>query len=1167
MIELADASIPFHICGNKKWKTPFSVHISFSTNCFNGTMEAPDNQIPANNSPPPGAVEAQSSGGQAKVPASAAEAIVSSSPSSAASTAPAPTPSSAAAAAAATRPSPSALSAASDVAPSLPDTPTASTGNGVISTPALASPPIDTGSIEREENAAILSGTSGDEKGGTVEGSSEAEPTDTNMEIDAINDDAPDHEVVTDVEGGKNEVTKISPPPADDMTSSDSHPSTSDGEKVVEDISDPMSEAATTSTDTGAANFSTMEARPPTPPPPPRPPTPPLASPNRSVPKAAAADRTATGSADEEDEIPLQQLKKKRDEEEEQKSTTESAFAAAQAEAEALRRRVQELEEKLKNNQKEQEEAEWDGSGDVQGGGADDDEVKKRQRAASQSQATTSKRRKVTAEIKKDYVPGFVDVDEAYYCTLDDETCFEAADKLGVKWKDLALANKRRYGTIREWDRFQEYTTLAIPNNAKKENVQSLRIEPTSSDEEDAASTPKQPSMIASDDAAPAVRDDSEARSTQKLARSIENRGQHFTITAADNEKGGPFVPARLPSNDAARDPAHEMWAHRLLGKEVEVYWEEDENKDSDDENDYSDSDDEGDPTDWYEAKIVSYNPEDGMFGVEFVGDETSIYRMELSKNIVRPSGRRLEDPRTVVEDRQKYLDSLARRKSIVKYAQEFQEGAELNQALDEDTLFHGDLRLRAQSMLRKSLIRGCHFMGIDPLVDADAETFCSIKSWELEQALYAEFNQIGDKKAGRKHQKLSSEYKTKIRILKSNLEDIKNPTLAPRVLAGKLSIADLIQMTPEELASRATKMKRIKAEEEANKDIVLTPGIGTSPDKKVAGKAINTKEISGPPLVSLPKVKPASATSVHIKDLLKAKARPPVQPPQRAPVAEGQDMMGMMGMMGMGMGMGMPGGVPPHPYPASEHPGMHMGVAYQQAHAPLPPFAPAAASHLPQPNSQQYSGAPYTSAPVRAGYAKVAPVSFHAANGGQLEDEGSEFAATGHASAPAARRTGRVLNNTGGMRFLFKISSLVHCQFETSFVLECEGNQPRLAIDRYLPENIPQEAGRLSFSEFDKFVGGKLGRKSSVMALLRMVDVHDDDEANFRKFYKTYEEAGRIPIFKLEPKNPEGPKLFLVTPKFMRARCLQGKMEQANQRKAHAVILMKPGTLPELPP
>ena len=238
---------------------------------------------------------------------------------------------------------------------------------------------------------------------------------------------------------------------------------------------------------------------------------------------------------------------------------------------------------------------------------------------------------------------------------------------------------------------------MAIPNNAKKENVQSLRIEPTSSDEEDAASTPKQPSMIASDDAAPAVRDNSEGSSTQKLARTIENKGQHFTITAADNDKGGPFVPARLPSNDAARDPAHEMWAHRLLGKEVEVYWEEDENKDSDDENDYSDSDDEGDPTDWYEAKIVSYNPEDGMFGVEFVGDETSIYRMELNKNIVRPSGRRLEDPRTVVEDRQKYLDSLARRKSIAKYAQEFQEGAELNQALDEDTLFHGDLRLRAQ--------------------------------------------------------------------------------------------------------------------------------------------------------------------------------------------------------------------------------------------------------------------------------------------------------------------------------------------------------------------------------------------------------------------------------------------------------------------------------------
>ena len=231
---------------------------------------------------------------------------------------------------------------------------------------------------------------------------------------------------------------------------------------------------------------------------------------------------------------------------------------------------------------------------------------------------------------------------------------------------------------------------------------------------------------------------------------------------------------------------------------------------------------------------------------------------------------------------------------------------------------------------------------------------------------------------------------------------------------------------------------------------------------------------------------------------------------------------------------------------------------AYQQAHAPVPPFAAGGALHPSQPYGQQYSG----------GYAKVAPVSFAAANGGQIDYEGSlGFGSSGQAAAAPAPgqplpsgRTGRVLNKSGGMRFQFRISSLVRSTFETSFVLELEGGQPRLAIDRYLPEKIPQETGRLSFSEFDKFVGGKLARGSAMMAVLRMVDVHDDDELNFKTFYKKYEEAGRIPMFKLDK---EDAKIFLVTPKFMRARCLQGKV--SNQRQAHAVILMQPGALQEL--
>jgi hypothetical protein len=264
--------------------------------------------------------------------------------------------------------------------------------------------------------------------------------------------------------------------------------------------------------------------------------------------------------------------------------------------------------------------------------------------------------------------------------------------------------------------------------------------------------------------------------------------------------------------------------------------------------------------------------------------------------------------------------------------------------------------------------------------------------------------------------------------------------------------------------------------------------------------------------------------------------------------------MGGMGAVMGMGMGMGMPGGVSPYSSPGSERPGMHMN------HAAIAQFAPTAAPYPSEPFTQQYSVAPFAPGPSR-GYTKVAPVSFAAANGGQIDYEGSGLGPSGQAPAQPLPpgRTGRVLNQNGGMRFQFKISSLVRSSFETSFVLETEGGQPRLAIDRFLPEKIPQETGRLSFSEFDKFVGGKLARGSSMMAVLRMVDVHDDIPM-FKIFYKKYEEAGRIPMFKMEK---EDAKIFLVTPKFMRARCLQGKV--SHQRQAHAVVLMQPGTLREL--
>jgi len=856
-----------------------------------------------------------------------------------------------------------------------------------------------------------------------------------------------------------------------------------------------------------------------------RPPTPPPAPARFPLPTVAAAT-----AADPQDVEPLKERQQHQQQEQQPspQSDTESAFVAAQAEAEALRKRVEELEKKLASASAEQDEAEWDGDHEVQGGKPT--AGSKRSKDARAVQTKSRKRAKVSAQIKEEYRPGYVDADYTYYCTLDDETCGEVADKLGCFWKDLALANKSRYGAIREWDRFREYTTLVIPGVVKKETLMSLAPTPSN----DTKAVPKvNSSMIASADTAPSPDGQTRKQSAQGLAWSVENKSRHFTIAVGDDDEA-PLVPARMPSNDATRDPAVEMWANRLLGKEVEVFWEVE--KDSDDDgNEYPDSDDEGDPTDWYEAKILSYNPEDGVFGVEFVGDDTTIYRMELNKNIVRPSGKRLEDPEIVVEDRGRYLDSLARRKSIDKYSNEFEEGEALDQALEDDAIFRGSLRLRAQSMLRKSLLKGMKYMGIDPATDADANAFCSLKSWELELLIFQEYGQAADNENGTytsKHQKVSGEYKAKIKMLKSNFEDKKNPTLAPRVLSGDLDLSDLIQMAPDQLAGRQTKLKRAKAEEEAKKDIVLTPGIGTSPVKeKVVGKTINTKEISAPPLTSKLSAAPTkpSPTSIDIKALIKKKVKAAeTEAAASAPAPPAAPRPS------------------PRSSPAAKHP--HASISsFMQGQMPAPPLASRTSAVGTFAYDQERSQMMHHQAAVSGGYQTVPPVKFAAA-----QQKHAASAIPDPQSVPTTR-PGRVLNVTGGMRFRFTISGLVQESFETSFVLE---GQKKLAIDRFISEKIPKESGRSKFEEFDRFIAEKLAGGRWMIAVLRLVDIHDEDAVAYKAFYKRYEEQGRIPLFKIG----SDCKLFLVTPKFTRARCLGGYI--SSYTASYAVILLRAGTI-----
>ena len=64
------------------------------------------------------------------------------------------------------------------------------------------------------------------------------------------------------------------------------------------------------------------------------------------------------------------------------------------------------------------------------------------------------------------------------YCTIDDETCIEVANKLGCNWRNVAIANKSRYGGIKPQDRFEERTLLLIPKNIDPTKLLALSKDP-----------------------------------------------------------------------------------------------------------------------------------------------------------------------------------------------------------------------------------------------------------------------------------------------------------------------------------------------------------------------------------------------------------------------------------------------------------------------------------------------------------------------------------------------------------------------------------------------------------------------------------------------------------------------------------------------------------------
>jgi hypothetical protein len=126
-----------------------------------------------------------------------------------------------------------------------------------------------------------------------------------------------------------------------------------------------------------------------------------------------------------------------------------------------------------------------------------------------------------------------------------------------------------------------------------------------------------------------------------KFVRPLEGSGPDYYEPNVDRSFDLVLQPTREYSKVHSEVDAD--WAKSIVGKDVEVFWEEETNVDTSSTEDksfqrYSNENNEHN-SDWYDARVESFDSVTGFFRVTFLGDERH-YEMMLKQETVRPSVR-----------------------------------------------------------------------------------------------------------------------------------------------------------------------------------------------------------------------------------------------------------------------------------------------------------------------------------------------------------------------------------------------------------------------------------------------------------------------------------------------------------------------------------------------
>jgi hypothetical protein len=330
--------------------------------------------------------------------------------------------------------------------------------------------------------------------------------------------------------------------------------------------------------------------------------------------------------------------------------------------------------------------------------------------------------------------------------------------------------------------------------------------------------------------------------------------------------------------------------------------------------------------------------------------------------------------------------------------------------------------------------------LGFDPK-DTDNQDFCSILAWRLEEAVYEKYHphDLSDL--------VSNDYKDKVRSLRFNLQDPKNPMLCARVLAGEMPLDELVLASTEALASNELKLKRRKVEEEAIKNVVLAA------DSEKKDQFISNELAA--------KIRIESTT---MKRLNTPEAVPSALMADESPLRE--DIDGILSKISSPSAWlatketnQIVASLPPPPMRVKREPnepiGSAFGSTYDQVDPPPPPSLLVATQN-----------------------------NFHAGK------------------SPAHH----IISQSGTDLFQISISKL-KISFTTKIAadLTC-----RLEADRLFP-SILVEKGRLSVDEFNKFIHSKTKGGRWKIAHLKLSSITGESNMkSYKSFYKEYESLGR---------------------------------------------------------